>query len=27
LFYAGIACGLLLILITPFIKKLMHGIK
>lgn len=27
LFYAGIACGLLLIVLTPFIKKLMHGIK
>ena len=27
LFYAGIACGLVLIFLTPFIKKLMHGIK
>ncbi len=27
LFYAGIASGLILILVTPFIKKLMHGIK
>lgn len=27
LFYAGIASGLLLILLTPLIKKLMHGIK
>lgn len=27
LFYAGIACGLVLIFVTPFIKKLMHGIK
>ncbi|RXJ49827.1 peptide MFS transporter [Gelidibacter gilvus] len=27
LFYAGIASGLVLIVLTPFIKKLMHGIK
>jgi len=27
LFYAGIASGIILILVTPFIKKLMHGIK
>ena len=27
LFYAGIASGLILIFLTPFIKKLMHGIK
>ncbi len=27
LFYAGIASGIILILLTPFIKKLMHGIK
>ncbi|HZW78473.1 MAG TPA: peptide MFS transporter [Flavobacteriaceae bacterium] len=27
LFYAGIICGVILILCTPLIKKLMHGIK
>ena len=27
LFYAGVASGLVLIFLTPFIKKLMHGIK
>lgn len=27
LFYAGVASGILLILLTPLIKKLMHGIK
>lgn len=27
LFYAGLICGVVLIILTPFIKKLMHGIK
>lgn len=27
LFYAGVACGILLIVLTPLIKKLMHGVK
>ena len=27
LFYAGIASGIVLILFTPFIRKLMHGVK
>lgn len=27
LFYAGIASGIILIILTPFIRKLMHGIK
>lgn len=27
LFYAGIASGIILILFTPFIRKLMHGVK
>lgn len=27
LFYAGIASGILLVLFTPLIKRLMHGVK